>query len=154
MSTHPAMWAQAQHVHIPSSGKKTTYTPYCLATLIAYTLRALLAQWLAAKAGLFHSQRLVSLQSSKDATVGYVTGTCLQVMVNVKVVLGQELLPSLRSCGGQLDVADGDLSPCPDWLQGCEDDALLAEALHCIGGAGVVDQGSCGEQAHTCTQKK
>ena len=68
---------------------------------------------------------------------------CLQVVVDVKVVLLQQLLAPLCSCGGQLNVADGDLCARLDGLQCCENDALLAEALHGIWRAGVIDQGSC-----------
>ena len=72
-------------------------------------------------------------------------------MVDVKVVLLQQLLAPLCSCGSQLDVADGDFCAGLDGLQCCENYALLAEALHGIGRAGVVDQGSSWEQAHTYT---
>ena len=72
-------------------------------------------------------------------------------MVNVEVVLIQQLLTLLCLCGSQLDVADGDFCAGLDGLQRHEGDALLAEALHGIGRAGVVDQGACWEQAYTFT---
>lgn len=74
-------------------------------------------------------------------------------MVNVKVVLVQQLAAPFGSCGSQLNVADGDFCARGDGLQRREGDALLAEALHGIGRAGVVDEGSCGEQAYTCTPR-
>lgn len=74
-------------------------------------------------------------------------------MVNVKEVLVQQLEAPLSSCGSQLNVADGNLCAGLDGLQRREGDALLTEALHGVGHAGVVDEGSCGEQAHTCTPK-
>lgn len=70
---------------------------------------------------------------------------CLQATVDVEVVLVQQLLPPLGSCGSQLDVADCDLSAGLDGLQSSEADSLLAEGLHSIGAAGVVDEGSCRE---------
>ena len=50
----------------------------------------------------------------------------------------------------QLNVADADFSPRSNRLQCCKDDLLLLEALHSIGGARVIDEGSCGEQPYTC----
>lgn len=71
-------------------------------------------------------------------------------MVDVKIVLLQQLLAPLCSCGSQLNVADGDLCARLDGLQRREGDTLLAKALHGIGRAGVVDQRACWEHAHTC----
>lgn len=69
--------------------------------------------------------------------------TCLQIIINVEVVLVQQLLAPLCSCCSQLNVTDGDFCAGLDGLQRREGDALLAETLHGIGHAGVVDQGAC-----------
>ena len=89
----------------------------------------------------------------KGRGVGRSGSRCAYRMcINIKVVLLQQLLPTLSPSGSQLNVADGHFTALLNGLQSSKADLLTLKGLHGIGGARMVDEGSPGIQAHPCWQ--